>query len=146
MPVTDDDCAIILNALFDYGMTNRERAEGMPAQGLYLRLNRAEAFHFTNKPAVRINAASGCQRAGRIRPWSAIEIGASKAHCSYEMQLTKGYIPCSPGNNREFEQKQRLFSHRPMTAEVQSRSAVRSGRIVGVSSRRDRSHHVGQTF
>ena len=37
MPVTDDDCAIILNALFDYGMTNRERAEGMPAQGLYPR-------------------------------------------------------------------------------------------------------------
>jgi hypothetical protein len=51
MQLTDADRDLILNGLFAYGIANRDSAEGMSAQCLYLLLKGAKEFHFTTMQA-----------------------------------------------------------------------------------------------
>jgi len=66
MQFTDDDLALVCNALFAYGLANADTAQGMRAQELYRLLKDAPEFHFTKQqPAPLIKTASRRQRNAR---------------------------------------------------------------------------------
>jgi hypothetical protein len=69
MQLTDADRDLILNGLFAYGIANRDSAEGMNAQGLYLLLKSAKEFYFTTKQATpRICTSSRRQKRALRHP------------------------------------------------------------------------------
>lgn len=53
MQITTSDREVILDALFAYGMTHRDSAQGIQSQDLFQLISDAKEFHFAKRPLPR---------------------------------------------------------------------------------------------
>ena len=63
MPFSEDDLALVRNALFAYGLANADTAPGMRAQELYRLLNDDEEFRVAREEQQQPRKVSRRQRA-----------------------------------------------------------------------------------
>ena len=55
MPFSDDDLALVRNALFAYGLENADTPQGMRAQELYRLLRDAKDFGLEQQPPRKVS-------------------------------------------------------------------------------------------